>query len=108
MRPCTCVSYNQPQDGQTRAEVALPKPEWSSRNGDVIMVDACISETVKAIWDAGYITLSSCCGHGKNEPSLVVGESTDGSPEILAAMRNIIAEHDGRRWHLHQWQLVEV
>jgi hypothetical protein len=72
------------------------------------MVDECIADTVTAIWDAGYITLSSCCGHGRGAPSLVIGGSSDGTPEIISAMEQIIAEVDGRTFRLHQWQLVEV
>jgi hypothetical protein len=108
LRQCGCWSYNKDDGDPEKPEVALPRPSWSERTSDVIMVDACIAETVKAIWDAGIITLSSCCGHGRSEPSLVIGQSSDGTPEIIEQMRNIIAEHDGRRWRLHQWQLVDV
>lgn len=101
-----CASYNW-EIGEL-PQVALPKPAWSDRNGDTIMIDHCIAPAVKALWDLGYITLSSCCGHGRETPSLVVGNSTDGSPEKLAAMRAIIANVDGRDYRLYQWQLVEV
>lgn len=102
----TCASYNADTDGLP--SIALPKPAWSDRNGDTIMVDNCIAKTVQAIWDAGYITLSSCCGHGQRVPSLVLGESSDGTPEIVAAIREIIARVDGRTFRLYQWQLVDV
>lgn len=102
---CNCYSYN--GDFGEKPEVALPKPEWSSRNGDTIMVDACIADTVKAIWDAGYITLSSCCGHGRDSPSLVLGESSDSSPEIIAAIREVIDRTDGRTFRLYRWELTE-
>lgn len=33
-------------------------------DGDVVVhVDACIAPAVLALWNAGIVTLSSCCGH---------------------------------------------
>jgi len=67
------------------------------------MVDACIANAVQALWDAGLVTLGSCCGHGRMNPSLVIENSVDAAPfvEVLNAV-------DGREWVLHQWQLVTV
>lgn len=98
-----CASYNW-QVGQI-PEVALPKPEWSDRNGDTIMVDACIAPTVEALWAAGHRTLGSCCGHGRQRPSLVLDNGNDVD---VAAIRAVIARVDGRRFDLHQWRLVNV
>lgn len=103
---CDCASYNW-APGKT-PQVIVPKPEWSSRNGDTIALDACIAPVVEAIWAAGHITLSSCCGHGRQAPGLVLGDGSDATPEIIADIERIIAEVDGRRFTLHQWQLVEV
>lgn len=103
---CNCFSYNK-QTGE-KPEVALSKPAWSTRQSPVIMVDACIASTVRALWDAGYITLSSCCGHGRDAPSLVLGEGSDGSDEKAAEIRALIKEIDGRTYRLYQWRLTEV
>ena len=35
-------------------------------------VDACIAPIVKALNDAGILTASSCCGHGKAEGSILL------------------------------------
>ena len=32
-----------------------------------ILIDSCIVPAVKALWDAGIVTLSSCCGHAAPE-----------------------------------------
>jgi hypothetical protein len=40
-----------------------------------IPIDACIVPAVRALWDAGIVTLSSCCGHvaeGDNHPYGVI------------------------------------
>lgn len=98
-----CRSYN--LGIGTVPEVVLPKPPWSSRD-EGIAVDACIANVVQAVWDAGFVTLGSCCGHGIEGPELVLGDSVQAHdvPEI----ERIIARHDTRRWTLLQWQLVPL
>lgn len=97
----TCASYNW-EVGQL-PEVALPTPAWADRMTDTIMVDHCIADTVRAIWAAGLHTLSSCCGHDRDKPSLVL--TGDGEAD---AVRKVIAEVDGREFRLYEWKLTEV
>ncbi|HKY15998.1 MAG TPA: hypothetical protein VJM33_13820 [Microthrixaceae bacterium] len=68
------------------------------------MVDACIAATVQAIWDAGFITLGSCCGHGKQAPSLVLGEHERGYDGLIALIEAV----DGREFELFQWRLIQL
>lgn len=102
-----CCSYNGVRDreGVTRdvPEVALDPPAWSERDRP-IMVDACIADAVRHLWDAGHVTLGSCCGHGQGRPSLVLGADE----RDFAAVVGVLAEVDDREWELLQWQLVEV
>lgn len=99
-----CASYNWELGGLP--QILVPKPAWSDRNGDTIALDHCLATTVQALWEAGYITLSSCCGHGKNAPSLVLEGGV--GPEVVASIRRLIADVDGREFRLYQWQIVEV
>lgn len=98
---CDCWSYN--LCAGHRPEVCITWPFDDSRPRGV-MVDACIAHVVKHLWDAGKVTLSSCCGHGKNPPGLVL----DNAERDYAAVRALIAEVDDRSFDLWQWQLVAL
>ena len=39
---------------------------------DDVQIDACLETTVDALWAAGVVTRSVCCGHGKGPGSIVV------------------------------------
>lgn len=95
-----CYSYNR-EVGAT-PEVVLQAPEWSSR--DTICVDACIAETVKHLWDRGFVTEGSCCGHGFVPPSLVVS----GDISEVARLKEAIKEVDRRYFTIQQWKLVTL
>lgn len=41
-------------------------------------IDSCIVEKVKAINEKGFKTVSSCCGHGKYDTTIVI-ENPDGT-----------------------------
>jgi hypothetical protein len=95
-------------------EVLLAAPIWlverrSADRGDhdtqrPVAVDACVAPAVKALWDAGFVTLGSCCGHGElgSGPSLVLGEHE----RNYQAIRTTIATTDDRYYELLQWRLV--
>jgi hypothetical protein len=104
---CDCRSYN--REVGTVPSVVFDKPEWAAyRSGTGISIDACIASAIKALWDAGHVTLSSCCGHAgrvmDGHPSLVLGEDERDYDAIRAA----IASADERDFTLYQWRLVEV
>ena len=101
--PCDCRSYN--REVGTVPSVVLDKPDWAAyRSGTGISIDACIAPVVKALWDAGHVTRSSCCGHA--------GRVLSGSPELVLgeeecdfdAIRAVIASVDSRGFTLYQWQ----
>lgn len=97
----TCASYNW-QVG-TLPQVEVPKPAWSDRNGDTIMLDHCIADAVQALWAAGHMTLGSCCGHNREVPSLVLASGEDAD-----AVRAVIEDVDGRQFRLYQWKLCDA
>jgi hypothetical protein len=102
---CNCISYNLPKDSQTVGEVVLEAPEWSSKENGVC-VDACISKAIKAVWEAGYVTLNSCCGHNEEIPSIIVGE--DMTLRDIADIRIIFEFETNEAVKILQWKLTEV
>lgn len=83
--------------------VILPTPDWlwSARavpeNG--ICIDSCIADRVADAWDRGVRTLGSCCGHGNEQPNVVLTEDLE-QVEIAQAVLP--------GWTLFQWRLVDV
>lgn len=101
---CNCHSYN--GDSGAVPEVILPAPPWLDVS-DVkrqygICVDACIADTVRHLWSKGIVTHGSCCGHGKDLPSLVLED--DATLLDAAAVRDLLAEVDHRTWKLLSWR----
>lgn len=104
---CNCASYNNPE--RVRPTVSGPVPEvvltppFDLGDGrTTVCVDACIATVVVYLWGCEIVTLGSCCGHGRDRPSLVLGQHED-----MAVVRVRIAEVDDRTWDLSQWRLVE-
>lgn len=101
---CDCHSYN--GDFGTVPEVMLTMltsilPDGERRYKDV-PVDACIAPVIQHLWDNNISTGGSCCGHGKNRPSIVlsVGE------ENYSRIRELIKEKDDRQFEITQWKRV--
>lgn len=95
-----CKSYN--GDFGELPEIVLKAPKWSEKK--TICVDNCIADVIKYLWDKNVATLGSCCGHGKTNPDIVVGENEKDYERILS----LIAEKDSRKWTIKQWQLVDI
>lgn len=69
---------------------------------DSIAVDACIADDVIRLLDAGIVTIGSCCGHGRVEPTICIDawhcqESCDKAKSLVADDVCIL-----------QWRLNEV
>lgn len=105
MTMCNCVSYNQPKVNQKTKEVVLPNPDWSSKDCG-ICVDACIVDIIKKIWEHGYITENSCCGHNERKPSIILNDNT--TVNEVESIKELIAREDGREFDILQWKLVQV
>lgn len=104
---CNCASYNNPE--KVRQTVSGPVPEVVLTptadlgiERETVCVDACIATVVTYLWSCGVVTLSSCCGHGRERPGLVLGQHED-----MAVARACISKVDDRAWNLSQWRLVE-
>ncbi len=106
---CNCRSYN--WDIGERPEIALTPPPriagTRARPDAPIMVDACIADAVQALWDAGHFTLGSCCGHGRQRPSLVLGDDYR-EPDRAREVAAVLAAVDGREWDLLVWRIVDA
>lgn len=98
-----CKSYNK-QYGEVE-EVVLPRPSFLPDGERVngVPVDACIADVVTHLWQNDIVTLGSCCGHGKEAPSLILAQGERNYEDI----ERLINELDSRHWSLKQWQLVE-
>lgn len=82
---CNCVSYNLPEPYQMDDPVII--------NG--ISVDACIADTMRAVWNAGISTGYCCCGHGRQDPSIIIAHVGD-----VEYTRKVIEAVDNRRWQI--------
>jgi hypothetical protein len=95
---CKCKSYNK-QTGEV-PEVVLDAPDWSRKES--ICIDACIADVIKELWDKGITTGGSCCGHNKENPSVIVWENEDVNEAF-----SVISKVDSRSWTVLRWELKE-
>ena len=69
----------------TSVVMGLGIPAHLSHSGQAyvkpVAVDACIAPIVKALNDAGVVTIASCCGHGHRPGGIILG---DGREVIIA------------------------
>lgn len=69
-----------------------------------VSIDACIAPVIQHLWNNGVNTAGSCCGHGKEPPSIVLGDGAENYSQI----RQWIKEKDSRWFELSQWKRVLV
>lgn len=93
---CNCRSYNW-EIGEVPERI-LGYPF----TGNTVCIDACIAHVLEHLWENGIETLGSCCGHGKDSPSIVL------SQDNAERVRRLIADVDNRQFKLLFWRLVEV
>lgn len=73
---CDCISYNRPRPQQKTPSIVVNMPFFEPEGPTTeVSLDACIADQVKALWDAGIPTMSSCCGHNGEFPRHVVVSS---------------------------------
>lgn len=95
---CNCRSYNAGTDGTPEAILYTP-------SGKAVCIDACIADTIKALWAAGVETLNSCCGHNglfdrqAPGPSVVIAQYED--PRRVA---EVLRGLDNREWTIYRWE----
>lgn len=56
-------------------------PAYLSHNGQqrqaIKGVDACIADVVRALNDGGVMTTGSCCGHGRDDGSILLADGRE-------------------------------
>ena len=87
-------------------ETVVDLPDWvhPEKGNRSVGLDLCITSTIQALWKAGIDTLGCCCGHGKENPSVVIPSNMD-TKTVQRAVAAIKAE-DNRTWRILQWQLI--
>ena len=96
---CKCKSYNM-GFGEVPEVVIYPANPELAGGRDSVCVDACIAGCIEYLWGLGMPTLNSCCGHGKNMPSVVIPESYNPADYLDA-----LADFDYRDWVVMRWEL---
>jgi|SRR3989304_9383533 len=78
-----------------------------------VYIDSCIAPIVKALQDANIITTSSCCGHGKTNGYIVLGDrilevTPQESPQQVEYRYLRDYEQIGRSWDVIKQIQTEV
>ncbi len=89
-------------------QVVLDLPYWvdQGKQNRTIACEECCVKIIKEIWNAGFETLSHCCGHGKLNPSIVIPDGYN--EEDIKTIEALIKTYDGRYFDIYQWKLTKV
>lgn len=107
---CERHSYNK-NTGSKPEAVLIPPTAFgftysSGKEKTKVSIDACIANVIQHLWDKGILTTNSCCGHGKENPSIVMQSGC--SKATADTVRKHIAEVDPREFDILAWQLCAV
>jgi len=69
---CGCHGFGSKETYKKCKVIFAPDDITCRINKRVIAIDPCIEEEIKYLWSKGIATISSCCGHDKLPPSVVV------------------------------------
>lgn len=64
-------------------------------------IDACLVEIVEAMWDAGIVTRSVCCGHGDGRAEVVVRQLDAAKAHHILKQRGAVLYWDGETLREH-------
>jgi tRNA(Phe) wybutosine-synthesizing methylase Tyw3 len=91
-------------------ETILELPEYLAKyrpnNPETVCIDTDIVPVIKILWANNIVTLGSCCGHGKDNPSIVISSDYDNNG--IKWIISIISSCDKRTWDIFQWRLCKV
>src|SRR5687768_14276985 len=89
-------------------ETVVAMPEWlePEKQNRVLGLDSCIVDQITALWDLHIETLGCCCGHSKEEPSVIVPSSANA--DCIKRAIDVLKSDEGRAWRVLQWRLVEA
>ena len=86
--------------------IELPDNIATYREKRTVCIDSCIVDAIKHLWSKGYQTLGCCCGHGKNNPNIVIA---DGYADVdIRSIRFELLRVSAKTWDIFQWRLVKV
>jgi hypothetical protein len=71
-----------------------------------VFIDKEIVEAMKVLWGQKISTLSCCCGHGFEAPSVVI-ENIYNDKEVMD-IKKILYETTGDWWTVLTWKLVKI
>ncbi len=107
---CNCHSYNwdsKEELGTTKAPpLILRPPKEFGFEKTQVEIDRCISMVILHLWRNGVVTYASCCGHGKQVPSIILKEMC--SPRYARMVAKMIKEVDNRPFELLSWKLINM
>jgi hypothetical protein len=86
--------------------VNLPDDIDPERKSRKVSLDSCIAEVIQRLWKQGCQIRSCCCGHGKENASIVISGGYD--EEGVRRIADFLKKHDDKSWSIEQWRLVTV
>ncbi|WP_427192601.1 hypothetical protein [Serratia marcescens] len=98
---CNCHSYNAQAGATPNVEMAVPDALVSDGR-HIVCIDACIATVIRALWNEGLKTLSCCCGHGRDVPSVIIPEHADIN-KYFAVIKRV---DSSREWRIGRWEPV--
>ena len=90
----------------TEVVLDLPEDIHPEKENRTVSLDECIAEIIQNLWLDGCQTLGCCCGHGKENPSIVISEGYDEAG--VHRIAEFLRQNDCRSWAIEQWKLVTV
>ena len=95
---CNCHSYNWGVGSEVGRMLEF--------DGKMVCIDACITDTVIALNEAGFTTIASCCGHNRLKPSILLADTL--SVKQCTEAKRLLQKIDTRDIDLVQWRRVVV
>lgn len=94
--------------GTFECQVTIPLPDNidPEKQNRSISCDKCIVDVMQHLWSRGIQTLGCCCGHGKENPGVIIANGST-SVDVLAILLTI-SQVDKRDWDVLQWKLTKV
>jgi hypothetical protein len=91
--------------------VKLPPLVDKGKENRTVSIDSCILLNMRYLWENAVDTCGCCCGHGQNNPSIILPEEYNKSQiKRVAKLLATCDKGEGvkRTWDIYQWQLVKV
>ena len=97
---CDCISEGPGVTKKERQKQRTPPVRVIyPPTGLAVSIDACIVETMCALWEGGIRTASCCCTHNEYPgPSCILSDPKAGDSEFHEAAKIILESGDKREW----------